>query len=66
MKNENSTSNYLSTENAAIVNYNAQESLVGSSPSREPLDFHRRLPGYSRTPLIQASELAAKLHVGQV
>src|SRR5947209_6432904 len=66
MINEKSTSNYLATEDTAIVNHNAQASLVGPSPSREPLDFHRRLPGYSRTPLVQAPELAAKLHVGQV
>ena len=66
MINEKSNSNYLATEDTAIVNHNAQASLVGPSPSREPLDFHRRLPGYSRTPLVQAPELAAKLHVGQV
>lgn len=66
MQKEKSTSNYLENEDTAIVNHHAQASLVGPSPSREPLDFHRCLPGYSRTPLIQAPELAAKLHVGQV
>lgn len=35
--------------------------IVGS-----PLDYHRRLPGYRRTPLIDAKGLASQLGVGQV
>jgi diaminopropionate ammonia-lyase len=32
----------------------------------EPLEFHRRLPGYAPTPLIEASELAAGLGIGRM
>jgi diaminopropionate ammonia-lyase len=33
---------------------------------REPLAFHRRLPGYAPTPLVEAPALAARLGVGRV
>lgn len=33
---------------------------------RAPLAFHERLPGYERTPLISAPELARMLNVGEV
>ena len=35
-------------------------------PTRTPLAFHRRLPGYQPTPLIDAPELARMLRIGQV
>jgi diaminopropionate ammonia-lyase len=35
-------------------------------PDRVPLGFHRRLPGYERTPLIDAPTLADELGVGRV
>ena len=38
----------------------------GAPPSRTPLAFHRRLPGYQATPLIDAPELARMLGIGQV
>ncbi len=43
---------------------------VGNTPDTqrglEPIDFHRRLPGYSRTPLIDSPGLAKKLGVRRV
>ena len=35
-------------------------------PTREPLDFHRRLPGYEQTRLVEAPRLAELLGVGEV
>jgi diaminopropionate ammonia-lyase len=35
-------------------------------PSRAPLDFHRRLPGYERSPLMAAAALARRLGVRRV
>ena len=35
-------------------------------PNREPLTFHRRLPGYAPTPLVNAPSLARRLGVEQV
>ena len=35
-------------------------------PTRAPLAFHRRLPGYQPTPLIDAPELARMLRIGHV
>lgn len=34
--------------------------------SERPIDFHRRLPGYEESPLVEAPELARKLGVAQV
>lgn len=39
---------------------------VAEGPGREPLEFHRRLPGYRRTPLVAAGTIAAELGVGRV
>ncbi|MBA2512944.1 MAG: diaminopropionate ammonia-lyase [Solirubrobacterales bacterium] len=36
------------------------------SPSREPLAFHRRLPGYTPTPLLDVPVLARAMGVGSV
>ena len=38
---------------------------VGAS-TRKPLEFHRRLPGYAPTPLIDATSLADRLGLGRV
>ncbi len=37
-----------------LVNTNAREALDGPAPDRAPLGFHRRLPGYEETPLVDA------------
>jgi diaminopropionate ammonia-lyase len=39
---------------------------VEARPERAPLTFHRRLPGYQPTPLIDAPELARSLGLGQL
>ena len=36
------------------------------SHERRPLDFHRRLPGYAPTPLLDAPALARRLGIGQL
>ncbi|HEX5469611.1 MAG TPA: diaminopropionate ammonia-lyase [Gaiellaceae bacterium] len=37
-----------------------------TAPSGEPLAYHRRLPGYQPTPLVDAPRLARRLGVGRV
>jgi len=49
-----------------LLNPNAGEILAGSYPDRAPLRFHRRLPGYEETPLVDAPGLADALGVGKV
>ena len=49
-----------------LINPNAREMLDGPYPDRTPLRFHRRLPGYEETPLIDAPKLASALGVGKV
>jgi diaminopropionate ammonia-lyase len=49
-----------------LVNTNAGEVLGGPPSDRSPLQFHRRLPGYEVTPLVDAPELANALGVGKV
>jgi diaminopropionate ammonia-lyase len=49
-----------------LVNPNAREILDGPAPNRSPLEFHRRLPGYEETPLVEAPGLAGALGVGKV
>lgn len=44
----------------------AAASEAPSPTRRQPLAFHRRLPGYSPTPLIDAPELARALGIGQL
>ncbi len=34
--------------------------------SRRPLEFHRRLPGYTPTPLVEVPEIARSLGIGQL
>ena len=49
-----------------LINPKAREILDGPYPDRTPLQFHRRLPGYRATPLIDAPKLAGALGVGKV
>jgi diaminopropionate ammonia-lyase len=49
-----------------LINPNAGEVLDGPPPDRSPLQFHRRLPGYEETPLVDAPRLADALGVGKV
>ena len=49
-----------------LINGNAVPVIDGVTTTREPLDFHRRLPGYARTPLVRAPEIAAELGVGNL
>ena len=49
-----------------LVNPNAREVLDGPAPNRSPLQFHRRLPDYEETPLMEAPALASALGVGKV
>ena len=49
-----------------LINPNAREILDGPYPDRRPLRFHRRLPGYEETPLVDAPKLASSLGVGKV
>src|SRR5215218_3671081 len=49
-----------------LINPNAREMLDGPYPDRTPLRFHRRLPGYEETPLVDAQKLASALGVGKV
>src|SRR5919109_1976592 len=39
---------------------------VGAPPTRAPLEFPRKLPGYEATPLLAADRLAAELGVGRL
>jgi diaminopropionate ammonia-lyase len=49
-----------------LINPNAGEILDGPRPDRAPLRFHRRLPGYEETPLVDAPKIANALGVGKV
>lgn len=49
-----------------LVNPDAREVLGGPAPDRAPLAFHRRLPGYVETPLVNAPGIAEALGVGKV
>jgi diaminopropionate ammonia-lyase len=49
-----------------FANPGAQGYISPVRPTREPMEFHRRLPGYEQTPLIEAPGLAELLGVGEV
>ena len=39
---------------------------TGTAPDRAALQYHRRLPGYERSPLVDVPSLAAKLDLGRL
>ena len=46
---------------------NGGESMVGGDrPTRDPLDFHRKLPGYEPSPLVDVPQLADELGLGRL
>jgi diaminopropionate ammonia-lyase len=47
-------------------NPQATGTLEGGLPDREAFDFHRKLPGYRPSPLVEAPSIAARLGVGTV
>jgi diaminopropionate ammonia-lyase len=49
-----------------FVNPHAALHIDGGFPGHDAFDFHRKLPGYERSPLIDAPSLAAALGVGKV
>lgn len=49
-----------------FVNQQATVPLDGDFPSSEAFDYHKRLPGYERSPLIDAPSIATTLGVGNV
>jgi diaminopropionate ammonia-lyase len=49
-----------------LVNPDAREVLGGPAPDRAPLAFHRRLPGYVETPLVDVPGIAEALGVGKI
>jgi diaminopropionate ammonia-lyase len=49
-----------------LINPNTEKMLDGPPPDRAPSRFHRRLPGYEETPLVDAPRLADALGVGKV
>jgi diaminopropionate ammonia-lyase len=49
-----------------LINPNTGGILDGPPPDRSPLQLHRRLPGYEKTPLVDALALAEALGVGKV
>jgi len=44
----------------------AHAATPAATPSRAPLEFHRRLPGYEPTPLCEAPEVARELGLARV
>lgn len=49
-----------------VVNEHAPMAIPGVRTDRGPLGYHRLLPGYERTPLVDCPTLAAKLGLGHV
>jgi diaminopropionate ammonia-lyase len=49
-----------------LVNQKAEKVLAEATQDRAPLRFHRLLPGYEETSLVDAPELAEALDVGKV
>ncbi len=49
-----------------FLNPRARPSVEGAAPTREPMRFHERLPGYAATPLVELPELAERLGLGRV
>jgi diaminopropionate ammonia-lyase len=51
---------------AVVRNPNRRHGKVGPTATRAPLAFHRRLPGYAPTALVDAPEIASALGVARV
>jgi diaminopropionate ammonia-lyase len=49
-----------------LVNHSAVGLVPGLTRTRDPLEVHRRLPGYAPTPLVPCLGLAADLGVGEL
>ena len=49
-----------------VRNPSARGARVGMPATRDPLELHRRLPGYAPTPLVDAPVIARALGVGRV
>jgi diaminopropionate ammonia-lyase len=49
-----------------VWNSNARESVDAASSSDGPLAFHRRLPGYAVTPLVDCADVAARVGLSRV
>jgi diaminopropionate ammonia-lyase len=49
-----------------FYNKHVARSIDEAMPERASLEFHRRLPGYAPTPLVDAPSLAARLGIGKV
>lgn len=49
-----------------LFNEHARERVTSHQPTRAPLHFHQRLPGYRPTPLRSLPELAGQLGVGEL
>lgn len=57
----------MTASNAArIVRNSLTDTTSPPSPGRAPQEFHRRLPGYAQTPLVNAPRIADALGVGSV
>jgi diaminopropionate ammonia-lyase len=49
-----------------FVNPHASSAIEGEFPSQEAFDFHKKLPGYQQSPLIDAPSIATTLGVAKV
>src|SRR5713101_622203 len=56
----------MSQATKVFVNPEATLTLEGEFPSQDAFDFHKKLPGYVRSPLIDAPTIAATLGVAKV
>ncbi|MEV5537128.1 diaminopropionate ammonia-lyase [Saccharopolyspora shandongensis] len=56
----------VSASRDLFVNERVDDVLQEAGPDRAPLDFHRRLPGYERTPVVELPDVAAELGVGRL
>ncbi len=49
-----------------LVNPHASAAIEGAFPGQDAFDFHKKLPGYQQSPLIDAPSIAATLGVAKV
>ena len=54
------------TDIRVLPNPDPRNEVPGGAPDRAPLEFHRLLPGYAPTPLVDAPQIAAELGAGKV